>query len=245
MERSDPAAVSDVTALVNYVDAFGPCGVRVIRGVAHVVDSEGQGEFKSLGEIIRDNHALLQRFRLGIADVVFHVRFHLPFVGGMRFANVNGQKIGAVLVIVINLNDVAHLATERRSSKTPKHQHQGPVTSSFADVETADAIQRDDPRVRCIAADFQRAAMHVRQGVPHHTVDVLWASRHDGQRDKSSNDHDAKDCRCPFPETIHAILLQSIKLTRHEKDKSTQSRRGTQTGPLPPRQSSIEFNLKK
>jgi len=37
------AAVGDVAALVNDVNAFGPGSVRVIGGVAHVVDSEGQG----------------------------------------------------------------------------------------------------------------------------------------------------------------------------------------------------------
>jgi hypothetical protein len=41
----------------------------------------------------------------------------------MRFANVDGQKIHAVFVVVVNLNDVANLAAERRSSKTSEHQH--------------------------------------------------------------------------------------------------------------------------
>ena len=106
----------------------------------------------------------------------------------MRFANVNGQKIRMLLVVLINLNDVADLATKRRSSKTPEHQHEGPLMSSLTDVETANAIQRDNPRVRRIAAHFQRAAMHVRQCVTHHTVSVLRASRHEGQYGKSSEE---------------------------------------------------------
>jgi hypothetical protein len=77
-------------ALINDVNPLGPGSVRVIGGVTHVVDSEGQGKLESLGEIIRDRHALFKRFRLRVADVVLDVGFHLPFVGGMRFANVNG-----------------------------------------------------------------------------------------------------------------------------------------------------------
>src|SRR5260370_2092350 len=106
----------------------------------------------------------------------------------MRFANVNGQKIRMLLVVLINLNDVAHLAAKRRSSKTPEHQHEGALMGSLADVETANAIQRDNPRVRRIAAHFQRAAMHVLQCISHHAIRVLRASRHEGQYGKSSEE---------------------------------------------------------
>jgi len=95
----------------------------------------------------------------------------------MRFADVNGQKIGALFVILENLNDVANLAAKWRSCKTSEHQHQRTLMSSFANVETANAIERDNARVGCVAAHFQRAAMHVRQSVAHHAVGVLGASR--------------------------------------------------------------------
>ncbi len=178
IEWTHAAAVRDMATLVDDVNAFRPRGVRVVRGVAHVVDAEGQGKFESLDEIIRDNYPLFQRFRLRIANVVLQIGFHLPFIRGMRFANVHGQKIGALLVVVVNLDDVANLAAERRSSKTPKNQHERALVSSFTDVETANAVQRDNPSVRRITADLQRAAMHVRKGVPHHAVSVLRASRH-------------------------------------------------------------------
>ena len=103
----------------------------------------------------------------------------------MRFANVDGQKIGVLFIILVNLNDVANLATEGRSSKTPEDEHKRPLMSSFADVETAHAVQCDNARVRRIAAHFQRAAMHVRQRVTHHSVGVLRAPRYIGQRGKS------------------------------------------------------------
>jgi hypothetical protein len=193
IERTNSAAVRDAAALIDDVNALGPGRVRIIRGVIHVVDSERQREFESFREIIRDHHALLERFRLRVANVVFQIGFHLPFVGGMRFANVDGQKIGAILVVLINLYDVAHLAAKRRSSKTPEDQDERPGAGAFADVEMIRSIERHQPRVWRIAAHFQRAAMHVRQSVPHHAVGVLRASRHDGKPDKGSDEEDAKN----------------------------------------------------
>ena len=124
VERTDPAAVNDAAALIDDVNALGPRGVRIVGGVAHIIDSEGHGELESLDEIIGNHHALLECFRLRVTNVVFEIRFHLPLVGGMRFANVNRQEIGAFLVILINLNDVAHLAAKRWSSKTPEDENE-------------------------------------------------------------------------------------------------------------------------
>jgi hypothetical protein len=72
----------------------------------------------------------------------------------MGFANVDGQKIDVVLVIFVELNDIANLATERRSSKTAKDQDQGPTGRFLADVETRGAVQGDEPRVRGLIADL-------------------------------------------------------------------------------------------
>jgi hypothetical protein len=72
----------------------------------------------------------------------------------MGFANVDGQKIDVVLVIFVELNDIANLATERRSSKTAKDQDQWPTGRFLADVETRGAVQGDEPRVRGLIADL-------------------------------------------------------------------------------------------
>ncbi len=141
MEWAHAAAVRDAAAFINDVNTFRPSGVRIVGGVAHVIDAEGQGEFKSLDEIIGDHHALLQRFRLRVADVILQIGFHPPLVGGMSFANVHGQEIGAILVVVVNLSDVADLAAKRRSSKTPEDQHQRTFVSPFADVEMIRPIE--------------------------------------------------------------------------------------------------------
>jgi hypothetical protein len=160
----------------------------------------------------------------------------------MRFANVHGQKIGVFLIVVVNLNDVANLAAKRRSSKTSEDKYERPPARSFTDMESAYAVQRHDSRVWRIAAHFQRATMHVRQGVADHSVNVLGTSRHDGQRDKSSNEQHAENARNPFPETPHAILLQPMNLHTRGQEMPARNRRSAQTGPSAPEQDSIEFN---
>lgn len=121
IERPNPAAISDVPTLVNDVEPLRPGRIRSISSVAHVVYPERERELKSLGEIPGDGHALLQRLWLRVADVILHIGSHLPFVGGMCFAHVDSQKIHAIFVVVVDLNDVANLAPERRSSKASEH----------------------------------------------------------------------------------------------------------------------------
>lgn len=142
VKRSHPAAIDDVSALIDNVKTLWPSCVRVIGRVVHVVDAEGQGKLKPLCEILRDSDALRQRFWLRVANIIFYIGFHLPFIRGMRLANVDGEEVHFVFVVVVNLYDVAHLAAERRSSEAAKHQHQRPRTDAFANVEVACAVKR-------------------------------------------------------------------------------------------------------
>ena len=230
--------------LIDDVNAFGPGGVRVIGGIAHVVDAEWQGEFESFREIIRDDYALLERFRLGVANVILQIGFHLPFVGGMRFANVNGQEISVVFVVLVNLSHVAHVAAKGRSSETSEDEDERPRAGAFADVEMTRSIERDQTRVGRIAAHFERAAMHVRQSVAHHAVDVFRAARHDGESGKGTDEKDAQDTRRPFPKTVHVALCHLSGLGPQAGDKPMRSRCG-QRALLRRGESSIGFHLGK
>jgi hypothetical protein len=189
IEGAHTAAVGDVAALVDYVEAFGPGGVGEVGGIAHVIDSEGQIEFEALDEIVGDDDALCQRFGLCVTNVVlvFQIGFHLPLVGGVCFAHVDGQEIRVFFVVLIKLDDVADLATKWRSSKTAEDENERAVAGAFTNVKTADAIKRDDACVWRVAAHFQIAAVHVRQGVTNHAVGVLRTSRHIGKKRKSAD----------------------------------------------------------
>src|SRR4029077_5511501 len=118
-EGAVAAFVGNVALLIDDVEALGPGGIGIVGGVGHFVDAEGHGIFEALGEVVGDGYALLESFRLGVADVVFvfFVGLYLPFVERVGFADVDGEEIGAVFIVVVDLRDIADLATERWSSE--------------------------------------------------------------------------------------------------------------------------------
>jgi len=206
VEGAHAASVGDVAGLINDVEAFRPGGVRVVGGVVHVIDAEGNGKLEALGEIVGDGQALRERFRLRVADVVFQVGFHLPFVGGMRLANVDGQKIGVVFVVVVDRNDVANLAAKGWSSKTAEDENQRAGAGAFADVKMIFAVERHEARVGGVVADFQRAAVHVGQGVVQHADGIFRTAGHVGEHAESGHEENREDARRPFQKTFQISL---------------------------------------
>ncbi len=57
-----------------------------------------------------------------------------------------------ILVVLIKLNNVADLATKRRSSKAPEHEHQRSANGALAQMKSIRAIQSHQARVRRIIA---------------------------------------------------------------------------------------------
>jgi hypothetical protein len=109
-----------------------------------------------------------------------------------------------VFVITVNLNDVADLATKRRSSETPKNKHERPRSGALTDMEVVRSIECDKSRIGRIIAYDQCPAMHVRQGIAHHPVGVLGASRHDREADEHGEQEHKNYTGRPFPEPSHA-----------------------------------------
>ena len=60
----------------------------------------------------------------------------------MRLAHVHGQKIHVVFVVVVNLNDVAYLAAEGRSSEAAEYQHQRACANAFANMKMTRTVER-------------------------------------------------------------------------------------------------------
>jgi len=96
----------------------------------------------------------------------------------MRFADVNGQKIGVVFVVFEDLLNVTNLATERGSRKTPENQNQRPAFGALANMESCLAIEGYKRRVRRLASNLQVSSMHLRQRVAHHADSVLGTPSH-------------------------------------------------------------------
>jgi hypothetical protein len=193
VEGAHAAAVGDVAGFIDDVEALGPGGVGVVGGVVHVVDAEGNRELEALGEIVGDSQALRECFRLRVTDVIFEVGFHLPLVRGMRFADVDSQKIGVIFIVVVDRNDVANLAAKGRSSKTAEDENERAGAGAFANMKMIFAVERDQARVGSDVADFQRAAVHVGEGIVQHADGVFRAARHVGKHAESGQEENDED----------------------------------------------------
>ena len=58
----------------------------------------------------------------------------------MRFADVDGEEIRVIFIVVENLYDVADLATEGRSSKAAENQDERFTGGAFANMKGVAAI---------------------------------------------------------------------------------------------------------
>jgi hypothetical protein len=161
----------------------------------------------------------------------------------MRFPHVNGQEIGVILIVVVDLDDVADLATEGRSGKAAENEDEGPASSAFADVKTGLTIESEEPGVRRIVAHFEGAPMHVRERVPHHIKGIFRASRHIGKRPDGHDEKAQNNSQCPFQEPLHAALLQQIVFARYQKANDVRNCRTIRRGQLSPMQLSSECSL--
>jgi hypothetical protein len=101
----------------------------------------------------------------------------------MGFADVDGEEIGTVFIVVVDLRDVANLATERRSSKAAEDEDEWLAFGTFADVKAGGSVERDESGVGRVAANLEIAAVHVRQGVADHADGVFGAAGHDAEAD--------------------------------------------------------------
>jgi hypothetical protein len=129
----------------------------------------------------------------------------------MRFADVDGQEIGVILVVGVELRDVANLATEWRSSETAEDQHQRPPCGSFANVKPRGAIEGDQPCVRRRIAHFQFPAAHVWQCVAHHVHSVFGAAGHPTQQSEDADEKNAEEQQCPFQSERHRSLRSTVR----------------------------------
>jgi hypothetical protein len=208
MKRPHAAAVRDAAGFVDDVEAFGPGGVGVVGGVVDVVDAERDGVVEALDEIVGDRYALRKSFRLGVTDVVFHIGLHLPLVGRVGFAYIHSQKIGVILVVVVNLHHVTDVASEGRSSVAAENDDERASARAFANVKVICTVESEEASVRSVVADFERAAMHMGHGVTEHAVSVLGAAGHLAKQEKGHEQKDQKTANCPFPKESHRKLFR-------------------------------------
>ena len=116
----------------------------------------------------------------------------MPFVGGVRFTNIDSQEIGVILVVVEDLDDVADLATEGRSSKTTEDEDEWFGAGAFANMKVVSAVERKEASVGSRVADLEIAAVHVRQCVAKHVEGVPGPAGHHAEDDVRDDDERAE-----------------------------------------------------
>jgi len=59
----------------------------------------------------------------------------------MGFANVDSEEIGAIFIVVVDLRDIADLATERRSSEAAEDKDKWLAACAFADMKAGGTVE--------------------------------------------------------------------------------------------------------
>jgi len=132
----------------------------------------------------------------------------------MSFSDVDREEVGVIFIVVVNLHHVADVAAEGRSSVAAENDDERASASAFADVEVIGAVEGYEPSVGGVITDFEVAAMHMGQGITHHTVDIFRAARHLRENEERGEQEHKKNGGCPFPEKIHDYLLRLLKDSR-------------------------------
>ena len=210
VEWPDPPAIHNLSFFINDVYALRPRRIRVIRNVVHVIHGEGNWEVETLDEIVSDGHALFGSMRLRVTNTLINVRLHLPFVERMRFANIHGQEIRAILVIVIEIDEVAYLAPERRSGIAAEDQNQRSLPDAIAEMKCRLAIERQQPHIRRRVAHVQAAITPLRQRVTQKPIHVARPAHHVAERSVSTSQHRNQNNGGPFPPTQDSPSLEKF-----------------------------------
>jgi hypothetical protein len=58
----------------------------------------------------------------------------------MSFADIDGQKVGVIFIVIEELNDVTNLATEGRSGKTSEDQYQRFTAGALANMKSVSPV---------------------------------------------------------------------------------------------------------
>src|SRR5690348_7020211 len=219
IERPQATAINYLPRFINDVNPLRPAAVGAVRGIIHRINGDGQRKMKTRHKIIGDSDALHERGRLRIADVLGDIGFHLPFVLRMRFADVNGQKIRAIFVVVVNLDEISDLAPERRSSVTAENEHKRTLADAVPQMEIGFPVERNQPRIRRLLSKLHVALAPVRQGVTQKSINVARPAHEMRQQKIRSDQQYGHRAEYPLPYRAFAnFAVFTHKETRFSTD---------------------------
>jgi hypothetical protein len=118
----------------------------------------------------------------------------------MRFANVDGEEVRAVFVLIIDFDEISNLAAEWRSSVAAENEHQRFLTDPFVQVVRRAPVKRINANVRSPLADTEIAFVPLRQRIPKEAVNVARPA-HEMRESKVRGKKNQKEYReQPFPQ---------------------------------------------
>jgi hypothetical protein len=115
----------DFTVAINYVEAVGPSGVGGFDAIAQIVDYGWDVDSQFAYTAFSHGGSFLKCSRIGEDDLFADVDRHLPGVAGVRFADVDDQELGAILVLRVKIVERGNLPAKGWSSVAAEHEDDG------------------------------------------------------------------------------------------------------------------------
>ena len=122
-KRAGLALIDNATAPVDKVDPVRPSGVGPLHRVVKSID-QGRKFYAQFANACAGNvFAFFKISRAGKYDLILDIALHLPDVAGVRFQDVDGIELNAILVLIVELVESGNLPPEGRSSVAAEHEH--------------------------------------------------------------------------------------------------------------------------
>ena len=117
------ALINDFSICGQDIQAFGPAVERDVRPIIRRVQNGRNGQAQADHAGVGDFAPIRFRIRLRVQNLLFHIRLHLPAIGGMRFADVDHIEIGLRAIVMINFFQADRLTPKRGSRIAAEDQH--------------------------------------------------------------------------------------------------------------------------
>ena len=126
-EGAAAALVGDSPGGVDHVQPVRHAAVRVAYAGVDLIDQQRPVHLERRVARRSDLGAIGRRLRLRHRDAGLVVRAHPPAIGRVCFANVNGQKLRAALVFLVQIFENPKLGSEGASRKAAEDDHDWPA----------------------------------------------------------------------------------------------------------------------
>ena len=133
-ERPRLALVKNSATLRDEVQPVGPARVSSFHLVVEAIQQSREMNPQLAHARVGHTRALGFIPRTAEQHAVFHVRLHLPNVGGMRLENVNRVEIDLALVLLGQLVEGGNLPPKWRSSVAAENQHDRPLGPKRSEI---------------------------------------------------------------------------------------------------------------